>query len=75
MTVPSYLGVRRRRLDAPLWKLFCFQMGFGFFLKKGRENFGWKIPSSQPSSGAWTGTWMEVSAIKELTEDAALFLN
>lgn len=31
MNEPSYLGVRRKRLDASLWKLFWFHMFLFFF--------------------------------------------
>lgn len=58
--------------------LFFFLINYYLFFnleKKGRDNFGQKNPSLQPSSGTWRGMWLVISAVQEFSEGAAPFLN
>lgn len=48
---------------------------FSSLEKKGRKNFGWKNPSPRPSSRTWRRMWLVISAVEELSEGAAPFLN
>lgn len=79
--MPSYLGIRRKRLDASLWKLFCFHLAFKkllfifVFRKEREEDFGLRNPSPRPSSGTWRGMWLVTSAVEEHSEGTAPFLN
>lgn len=76
--MPSYLGVRRKQLDACLQKLFCLYKAFFFFFsfenrKGGRILIG-KI-QAHGLFGLRRGMWLVVSATEEPSEEAAPVLN